>query len=163
MTHKDGQMARYTTIVVNKELHATRIDDVLTDFQQKMQSMGRRWPRFWQLRRMEEIHMPLCDMMNGEDEYELQVGVQDVEKDKLEIKATVNGVEISGKHLDDIEEKKKYYIYNKRFLGAFFKTLLPDEACPSKVSTKMIGSVRTFELTKKVAMKSKKTTRVAIE
>ena len=52
-------MAKSTTIAVNKELHATRIDDVLKDFQQESQSMDRQWLRFWQFPKIKVIHILL--------------------------------------------------------------------------------------------------------
>jgi HSP20 family protein len=91
-----------------------------------------RFPVFAELER--EIRLPVCDMVDKGDKYELQLEVPGIDKDKVDVKATKNSLEISTQQEEKIEEKKKKYVYNERSYRSFHRRIpIPDEILPSKI------------------------------
>jgi len=58
--------------------------------------------------------VPLCDMIDKGDKYEVQVEVPGIEKEKINVQATKNSLEITGEQSEKIEDKGKNYVYNER-------------------------------------------------
>lgn len=111
------------------------------------------------------IRIPLCDMVDKGDRYELQVETPGIEKEKIDLKATRHAIEISGEQSEKTEEKGKNYVYNERSYRSFQRRIpIPEEIVPSKVNAKMVDGVLTIELTKKVPTKAEEeTTKVKVE
>ena len=104
------------------------MDDIFEDFRREMESMFHPWPysmtgwRFPVLADIDrEIRLPLCDMVDKGDKYELQLEILGIDKDKIDVKATKNSVEISGEQSEKTEDKKKDYVYNERSYRSFHR------------------------------------------
>lgn len=101
-----------------------------------------------------EFRMALCDLVDRGDRYELQIEFPGIEKDKIDVKAARNSVEISGKQSEKTEEKSKNYVYNERSYNSFYRRIpLPEEIVPSKVTAKMNNGILNVELPKKTPTK----------
>jgi HSP20 family protein len=137
------------------------IDNIFEDFRREMESMFYPWsysmadwrfPVFADLDR--QIRLPVCDMVDKGDKYELQLEIPGTDKDKIDIKATKNSVEISGEQSEKAEEKRKNYVYNERSFRSFYRRIpIPDEILPSKIDAKMNSGILQIQLPKKIPTK----------
>jgi HSP20 family protein len=98
------------------------------------------------------VRMPIFDMVDKEDRYELKVEVPGIEKEKIKVKATKDSVEISGEQSkeEESEDKRKRFIYNERSYNSFYRNIpVPEEIVSSKVTAKMSNGILHVELPKK--------------
>lgn len=70
-----------------------------------------------------EARLPACDMVDKGDKYELQLEVPGIDKDKIDVKATKNSIEISAEQSEKTEEKKRNYVYNERSYRSFHRRI----------------------------------------
>lgn len=150
--------------LVKRESLPSRFDDVFEDFRTEMERMMHPWPLMWRFPRLEEeMRVPLCDMADKGDRYELQVEVPGIDKDKVNVHATEDAVEISGEHTEKVEEKKKNYVYNERSSRSFYRKIpVPEEIQPEKVTARMTNGILVVDLPKKSPSK-KKGSKVAVQ
>ena len=131
-------------------LSIRRFDKIYEDFRRDLERTFRPWALSawdWELPSLfgeaRESRMALCDLVDRGDRYELQVEVPEIEKDKIDVKATRHSVEISGKHSEKTEENAKNYVYNERAYKTFYRRIpVPEEIVPSKVSAKMNNGIK---------------------
>jgi HSP20 family protein len=104
-------------------------------------------------------------MVDKGDKYELQLEIPGIDKDKIDVKATKNSVEISREQSEKSEEKKKDYVYNERSYRSFHRKIpIPDEIVPSKIDAKMNNGILQIHLPKKNPTKPEEdTTKVEIK
>ncbi len=141
-----------------------RQDDIFKDFRQEIESMMKPWPELWRFPRLEDIRVPLCDMSDKGDRYDLKVEVPGVEKDKIDVKATRDYVELAGQHSEKTEKERKNYIYNERSYRSFYRKIpMPEEIDPSKVNARMDKGILTLELPKKTPKAKRQATRVEVK
>ncbi|WP_337863205.1 Hsp20/alpha crystallin family protein [Nitrososphaera sp.] len=142
----------------------SKMDDVFEDFRREMESMMtsmRPWPSLWRLPRM---RVPLCDMIDRGDRFELQLEVPGVEKDKVQVHATEDAVEVSGSHEEKSEEKEKEYVYKERSQRSFYRKVpLPEEVDPSRVSARMSNGLLVIDLPKKEPARASKARKVEVQ
>lgn len=157
-------MAKGSKIAVNKkELPAIRFDDTFENVRREMQGMLRSWPPVWRFPKMDEIGMPLCDMVDKQDRYELQVEVPGIEKSTIDVRASRDTVEVSDERSEKSAEKTRDYVYSERSHRSFYRKIqMPEEINPSKVSAKMTNGILVVEMPKKTP-KPKEMTRVEIK
>jgi HSP20 family protein len=143
--------------LVKRESLPSRFDDMFGDFRTEMERMMRPWPLMWRFPHLEEeMRIPLCDMADKGDKYELQVEVPGIAKDKIDIHATEDAVEISGEHAEKVDEKKKDYVYHERSSRSFYRKIpVPEEVDPAKVTAKMNNGILVVDLPKKSPSKKK--------
>src|SRR3982751_3602553 len=98
------------------------------------------------------VRMPIFDMVDKEDRYELKVEVPGIEKEKIKVKATKDSLEISGEQSkeEESEDKRKRYVYNERSYNSFYRSIpIPEEIVSSNVRANMSNGVLHIELPKK--------------
>lgn len=158
-------MAKSIRPVKKEERPPASLDRVFEGFSRELESMMRPWPELWSFPRLGDLRVPLCDMRDLSDRYELHVEVPGIDKEKVDIKATGDMVEISGEQSENTEEKRKDYVYNERSRKSFYRKIwMPEEVDPSKVSASMKNGVIVVNLPKKTLARSKKeTTRVQVK
>lgn len=101
-----------------------------------------------------EIRLPVCDICNMGDKYELQLEMPEIDKDKIDVKTTKNSIEISGEQSEKAEEKRKNYVYNERSYRSVHRRIpIPEEIVPSKIDAKMNNGILQIQLPKKVPTK----------
>jgi HSP20 family protein len=142
------------------------MDDIFDTFRTDIEDMMMPWSsssslwdwRFPSLQTTEDIQdqitvrMPIFDMVDKEDRYELKVEVPGIEKEKVKVKATEDSLEISGEQSkeEESEDKRKRFIYNERSYNSFYRKIpIPEEIVSSKVRAKMSNGVLHIELPKK--------------
>jgi HSP20 family protein len=69
-------------------------------------------------------------MVDKGDKYELQLEIPGIDKDKVDVKATKNSIQISAERLEKVE-KNKNYVYNERSYRSFHRKIpVPEEILP---------------------------------
>ncbi|MFL6432826.1 MAG: Hsp20/alpha crystallin family protein, partial [Nitrososphaeraceae archaeon] len=150
-----------------------RMDDIFGSFRRDIEDMVMPWPSSssslspsslwgWRLPSVSTseddedhemiIRMPVFDMVDKEDRYELKVEIPGIEKEKIKVKATKDSLEISGEQSkeEESEDKRKRYVYNERSYNSFYRSIpIPEEIVSSKVRAKMSNGVLHIELPKK--------------
>jgi HSP20 family protein len=150
-----------------------RMDDIFENFRREMESMFSPLLSYplsdWRvpigLEVMGGERVPLCDMTDKEDKYEIQVEVPGIEKEKINVKVTKNSLEISGEQSEKTEDKGKNYVYNERSYRSFSRRIpIPEEIVPSKVTAKMSNGMLLVDLPKTTPTKrSEEATKVEIK
>ena len=66
---------------------------------------------------------PLVDMVDRGDRYNLRLEVPGIDKDKIQLNATEDSIEISGEQSEEgsTENKGNNYIYNERSYKSFYR------------------------------------------
>jgi HSP20 family protein len=165
---KSGRIGtdREKAIESQRSLQTRRMDDIFDTFRRDVEDMMMPWSsssslwdwRFPSLPTTEDIQdqitvrMPIFDMVEKEDKYEVKVEVPGIEKDKVKVKATEGSVEISGEQSkeEESEDKRKRFVYNERSYNSFYRKIpVPEEIVSSKVRAKMSNGVLHIELPKK--------------
>ena len=137
-------------------------NDFFENFRQNMQNiMEETWPNsvfptlktfspFDLFDRMTDTRIPLSDVMDKGDKYEIALEIPGIDKDKIDVKATKNSVTISGKQSEKTKEKGKNYIYSERSYKSFHRQIpFPQEIVPSKITAKVNNGVLEMDLPKK--------------
>jgi HSP20 family protein len=150
-----------------RALQSRRIDDIFDTFRSDIEDLMDPWsssslrdwsfPSVFRGRDQEEeddmmIRMPIFDMVDKGDNYELKVEVPGILKEEIKVKATKDSVEISGQQSEEekSEDKRKKYVYNERSYSSFYRNIpVPEEIVSSKVSAKMSNGILHIELPKK--------------
>ena len=158
-------------IATQRALQSRRMDDIFGNFRKDIEEMIMPWsslsqPSFlWDWRfpstsvnqdeiddREMTVRMPIFDLVDKENRYELKVEVPGIEKEKIKVTATNDSVEISGEQSkeEESEDKRKRYIYNERSYSSFYRSIpLPEEIVSSKVKAKLNNGLLHIQLPKK--------------
>ena len=134
------------------------LDNIFEDFREQMERALRPWhsPIDFPALFEGETRMPLCDMTDKGDSYELQLEVPGIEKDKINVRATASSVEISAEKSEKTEEKKKDYVYSERSHRSFYRRVpIPGEILPSRIDARMNNGLLVVKLPKKNPTRSK--------
>lgn len=137
--------------------HLAYRDDIIENFRREMESALRPWQPGFRFPSLfdGETRVPLCDMADKGDMYELQIEVPGIDKDKIDVRPTGHSVEISAEKSEKTEEKRKDYLYSERSHRSFYRRIpVPEEIIPSKVDAKMNNGILIVELPKKSPTKS---------
>lgn len=160
-------MTKSGKIAKREEKPLGYLDDIFENFRREMESALRPWQPGFRFPSLfdGETRVPLCDMADRGDRYELQVEVPGIEKDRINIKATGNSVEISAEQSEKTEEKRKDYVYSERSHRSFYRKIpVPEEIVPSKIDAKMNNGILVVKLPKKSPSKAgKEATRVEVK
>lgn len=161
-------MTKSSKIVKREENTQIRhLDDVFENFRREIENAVRPWStrfEFPSLFDSEGIRMPLCDMADKGNRYELHLEIPGIDKENLNVKATSNSVEVSAEKSERAEEKRKGYIYSERSQSSFYRMIpVPEEIVPSKVIAKVNNGILTVDLPKKNPSKAKQATKVDVK
>lgn len=150
-----------------------RMDDIFENFRREMESMFSPLLPYslsdWRIPIGLEVmggeRVPLCDMIDKGDKYEIALEVPGIDKEKVNVKATKNSLEISGEQSEKTEDKGKNYVHNERSYRSFSRRIpIPEEIIPSKVTAKMSNGMLLVDLPKTTPTKpSEETTKVEIK
>lgn len=152
-----------------KEDHAlsTRMDDIFDNFRRDMENVFSPWrrsvwdlsfPRFSLEDEDLEIRLPLCDLVDKGDKYEISIEIPGIDKEKIKINAKKNSIMVSGEQTEKKEEKKENYIHNERSYKSFERELpFPEEVIASKAEAEMKNGVLHVTIPKKEPKKIEET------
>ena len=150
------------------------MDSIFENFRNEIEGMLNPWPihyldRFGRSgvagkekeQQEGEIRMPLYDMLDKGNTYELRVELPGVEKDRIHVIATDDSIEISAENSEQKskkdQKKKANYLYNQLSYNSFYSTIpVPEEIRSSEVTAKVNNGILTVNLPKKTRSKYKK-------
>jgi len=105
-----------------------------------------------------ETRLPLCDMEDLGDRYEITLEAPGIPKEKITIKAGIDYIDISGEEEKQTKEKDKNYLYNERTYSSLRRRIpTPEEIVPSKVDAKMENGVLHVQVPKKIPTRNEET------
>lgn len=150
-------------ITKRKTLLPTAFDDIFEGFRKDMED-ALFFPRWNFLDRRNELvsdletRLPLCDMEDLGDKYEVTLETPGIPKDKITVKAGTNYIDLSGENEKKTEEKRKNYLYNERSYSSIRRRIsTPEEIDPSKIDAKMENGVLHIQVPKKTPTQNKET------
>lgn len=150
-------------ITKRKTLFPTAFDDIFEGFRKDMED-ALFFPRWNFLDRRNELvsdletRLPLCDMEDLGDKYEVTLETPGIPKDKITVKAGTNYIDLSGENEKKTEEKRKNYLYNERSYSSIRRRIsTPEEIDPSKIDAKMENGVLHIQVPKKTPTQNKET------
>jgi HSP20 family protein len=166
-----------------RAMQSRRMDNIFDTFRNDIEHMMDPWsssssvldwrfPSVFRGREQEEetddmmVRMPIFDMVDKGDRYELKAEVPGIEKEKIKVKATKDSVEISGEQSEEekLEDKTKRYVYNERSYSSFYRNIpVPEEIVSSKVSAKMSNGILHVDLPKKNPTKTEQEEATTVE
>jgi HSP20 family protein len=153
-------------IAKREERQLGYMDEIFENFRSELESVLKPWHGRFTFPSVLDVgaRVPLYDMKNKGDRYELQIEVPGIEKDKVNINATRNYVEVSAEQSEKKEEKKKDYVYSERSSSSFYRKIpVPEEIIPSKVDARMNNGILIVQLPKKSPKKSEETKKVEVK
>jgi HSP20 family protein len=150
-------------ITRRKTLFPTAFDDIFEGFRKDMED-ALFFPRWNFLDRRNELvsdletRLPLCDMEDLGDKYEVTLEAPGIPKDKITVKAGTNYIDLSGENEKKTEEKRKNYLFNERSYSSLRRRIsTPEEIDPSKIDAKMENGVLHIQVPKKTPTQNKET------
>jgi HSP20 family protein len=160
-----------TEITKRKTSYPRAFDDIFESFRRDMEDafFPSRWPtlRTWGLPYIGtdlETGLPLCDMEDMGDKYEISLDTPGIPKDKITIKAGTDHIDISGEQEKKTEDKGKNYLYKERSYSSLSRRIsIPEEIVPSKIDAKMENGVLHIQVPKKTPAKKEDETKVEIK
>lgn len=159
---------------INKEnriISTGYYDDFFENFRQNFQNMMNTMERampssllptmrsmsmspFEMFDRITNARMPLCDVIDRGDKYEINLEVPGIDKEKIDVKATKYSLRISGEHSEKTKEKGKNYVYSERSYKSFQRQIpFTQEIMPNQVNAKVSNGILEIEVPKKVPTK----------
>lgn len=145
-------MTKSTKIVKKRQNELSYLDDIFENFRREVETAlrplqtGFRFPSLFD----GETRIPLCDMADKGDLFELHLEVPGIEKEKINVKATANSVEIAAEQSEKSEGKRKGYLYSERSHKSFYRRIpVPEEIVSSKIDASMSNGILTIKLPKK--------------
>ena len=136
------------------------LDDVFKNFREEMEAAMRTWstsPWISSLFDYNGIRIPLCEIVDRGDRYELHVELPGMSKEDVKVKAGSHSVEVSARKSRLTEEKKKGRIYTERSESSFYRQIpLPEEIVSKKVKSKIKNGTPSVEIPKKNPQKLRK-------
>jgi HSP20 family protein len=150
-------------ITRKKPLFPTVFDDIFEGFRRDLEEAFYfpKWSFFGGPKELVsdlETRVPLCDMEDLGDKYEVTVESPGIPKDKITLKAGTDYIDISGEQEKKTEEKRKNYLYNERSYSSLRRRIsTPEEIVPSKIDAKMENGVLRIQVPKKTPTKNEET------
>lgn len=155
-------------------LFSTRMDNILENFRHEVEDIFSPWQKsIWDWRVPQfgirgyedmDIRLPLCDLEDKGDKYEISLEIPGIDKEKIKIDAKINSIKVSGEQEEKSEEKKGNYIHNERSYKSFERELpFPEEVIPSNAEAAMKNGVLHITIPKKEPKKQKDNTPVDVK
>ena len=107
------------------------------------------WSESSALTNIREQRIPLMDIADRGDKYELHVEIPGFKKDDIEIQVTPNGIELSAEYNEENEEKGKNWLRRERSNISFHRAFeLPEEINTNNVEAELEHGVLSISLQK---------------
>jgi HSP20 family protein len=114
-----------------RSLRTRQMNNIFDDFRNSIESMLNPsfspWGYFPSTSRMgvqeDEVRVPVYDVVDRRDKYEVIVELPGIDKDNIRINATDDSIEISAEQSQNEEEQKKEFSYSQRTSSSFYCTI----------------------------------------
>src|SRR5262245_12287401 len=125
----------------------------LSNFVQEIENAMKTWstnPWMPSLFSNNGIRLPLCQIVDKGNRYELKAEIPGMGKENVKIHAQSYSVELNAEKKKITEGKNEGSIYTERSENSFYRQIqLPDEIVPVKVKTKVSKGILFVDLPKK--------------
>ena len=144
------------------------IDRTFDELRNEIEGLFWGYPGYSQYREMYPedtgARMPYADIMDRGDAIVITAEMPGIPKENVEIEVDENGVEISGKVEQEVEDEDKGYYRRERAYSSFYRYIpLPEEIKPEDVRAKMKNGILEIVLPKKKPTKVEKRRKVKVE
>jgi HSP20 family protein len=144
------------------------IDRTFDDLRNEIESLFWGYPAYAQYRDMKRddigARMPYADIIDRGDSIVVTAEMPGIPKENVEIEVDENGVEISGKVEQSVEDEDRGYYRRERAYSSFYRYIpLPEEIKPEDVRATMKNGVLEIVLPKKKPTKVEKKRKVKVE
>jgi len=110
-------------------------------------SAGLNFPSLFEI---EGIRLPLCDIADKGNRYEIQLEVPGIEGKNVKVKATNHAVEVSAQKSQRTKEGKTGYVYTELSKSSFYRLIpVAHEIVPSRIKSKVNNGLLTINAPKK--------------
>jgi HSP20 family protein len=98
--------------------------------------------KFPSMSTMPKMVQSSCDVIDEGDKLRLKMDVPGVKKNEIDLNVTENSIEISAKHKESSEEKKKNFLQRERSEVSYYRALpLPDKVNSNQVKAKLTDGI----------------------
>lgn len=105
-----------------------------------------------------------CDVVDDGDRYVIKVEIPGVKKDEIKLNVFENYLEISAKHKEEGEEKKKNYVRKERNEVSYYRTIpLPQKVASDKTQAKLSDGILNVTIQKVVPTSKPKSNTVQVQ
>lgn len=105
-----------------------------------------------------------CDLIDEGDKFRIKMDVPGVKKNEIDLNVTDNSIEISAKHKEQAEEKKKNFLRRERSEVSYYRTLpLPDRVHSSQAKAKLTDGVLDVSIPKTTPTKISKKKSIRVQ
>lgn len=154
MTESDKDAKNETSI------QAMPFDNIFSNLRDEIDKAMKTWstsPWIPSLFDHDGIRLPLCEVVDKGNLYEVHIELPGVGKENVKVKANSHSIEVSGKKSSRIKENQKGRIYTERSESSFYRQIpLPGEIKPQKVKSKINNGILFVQLPKRNLHKSGK-------
>ena len=90
-----------------------------------------------------------CDVIDEGNQFRVKMDVPGIKKNEVKLNVTDNSLEVSAKHKEEAEEKKKNYLRKERSQVSYYRSLpLSEKIIAGKVMAKLTDGVLDITLPK---------------
>ncbi len=123
----------------------TNLDKTFENFRRDLEKSFTSFPSSFPSMSMPSMPKMLpstCDVIDEGDKLRIKMDVPGVKKNEIELNVTDNSIEISAKHKEQAEEKKKNFLRRERSEVSYYRTLpLPEKVHSSQAKAKLTEGV----------------------
>ena len=126
----------------------TEMDKAFDNFRRDLEKSFASFPSF-SMPSFPKIPETSCDVIDEGKQFQVKLDVPGVKKNEINLNVTDNSLEVSAKHKEESEEKKKNYLRKERSQVSYYRTLpLSEKVVPGKAKAKLTDGVLTINLPK---------------
>ncbi|MFQ6128340.1 MAG: Hsp20/alpha crystallin family protein [Thermoplasmata archaeon] len=138
----------------------SEFDRMLEDFRMEFENMFWRSPTETTTMK----RSPLVDLADRGDSYEVTAEIPGIPKEKIDIKVSEDGLEITAEAEGEKKEEGKEYLSREiSYRGYYRKMALHEEVIPEKAKAKSVDGILKIELPKRTPKKSSKPRKLEIK
>jgi HSP20 family protein len=128
-----------------RSLRTRQMDNIFDDFRNSIESMLNPsfspWGYFPSISRIgvreDDVRVPVYDVVDRRDKYEVVVELPGIDKDNIRINAMDDSIEISANQSQEENERRKEFSYSHRTSSSFYCTIpVPTEILSSEVTAR---------------------------
>jgi HSP20 family protein len=146
MTDKDNIRRMRRVGQGTRSLRTRQMDNIFDDFRNSIESILNPsfspWGYFPSTSRIgvreDEVRVPIYDVVDRGNKYEVIVELPGIDKDNIRINAMDDSIEISADQSREENERKKEFSYSQRTFSSFYCTIpVPTEILSSEVTARL--------------------------
>ena len=127
----------------------TDMDQLFDNFRTELDSLFWPWGQGGQLTTIAQKRTPPMDIADMGTHYEMKLEMPGIPKDKINIQATPNGIEVKAEHDENKVEKGKNWLRRECYSTSFYRALeLPEEVNTENIDAELKDGILKLKLPK---------------